>query len=147
MARKPGPGLPDVFAKPGGAPPRGTSIEDLPASASHPEEAAAEPAQVEAGADRGPVVSEADVTTDMPTEPPAPQTENSPPPPVSTHADRGVVRRSRFGDVPALVWGILVVSLSAPLWEGAVLSALGIRSPLEQVVAQDSAVWRSRTRD
>jgi len=30
MARKPPPTLPDVFARPGAAPSRGTAIEDLP---------------------------------------------------------------------------------------------------------------------
>ena len=39
MAQKPTVSLPDVFAKPGRAPSRGTPIEDLPASASMPEEA------------------------------------------------------------------------------------------------------------
>ncbi len=50
MPRKPVPGLPDVFAKPGGAPSRGTPIEDLPTfaddSAAHgarPGEPIAEP--------------------------------------------------------------------------------------------------------
>lgn len=38
MAQKPTASLPDVFAKPGRAPSRGTPIEDLPASATLPEE-------------------------------------------------------------------------------------------------------------
>ncbi len=41
MAQKPTVSLPDVFAKPGRAPSRGTPIEDLPASATMPEEAVA----------------------------------------------------------------------------------------------------------
>lgn len=41
MARRPGPGLPDVFARPGAAPDRGTPIEDLPQEAAPPEPAVA----------------------------------------------------------------------------------------------------------
>lgn len=142
MARRPGPGLPDVFAKPGGAPPRGTSIEDLPASASppeytepgHAEPAYAEPEQAEAwaaGADSGS------------TEPPPSQPEHTPAPPISPvaaspTAGSGLAPRSKFADVPPLVWAILVVSLSAPLWEGAVLSTFGIYSSSERIAAQDA---------
>lgn len=151
MARRPGPGLPDVFAKPGGAPPRGTSIEDLPASASPPEQT--EPGHVEpeqakawaADADSGSTtpVQAAGVATRMPTEPPPIQTEDTPAPPVSPTtaspaAGSGLATRSKFADVPPLVWAILVVSLSAPLWEGAVLSTFGIYSSSERVAAQDA---------
>ena len=37
MAKKPVHGLPDVFAKPGGAPARGTPIEDLPTDEANPD--------------------------------------------------------------------------------------------------------------
>ena len=105
MVRKAAPGLPDVFAKPGGAPQRGTSLEDLPTAAVLPEppgaSAAAAPAESVAPA-------------------------ASPPPPPS--------RR-----VPALVWVVLVISLTAPFWEGPVLAGLGIRTPSERAAAQNAA--------
>ena len=133
MARRPGPGLPDVFARPGGAPPRGTSIEDLPASASpaeYSEPSYTEPEQAAAWA------AGADIGS---TEPPPAQTEHTPAPPLSPTAGSGPAPRSKFADVPPLVWAILVVSLSAPLWEGAVLSIFGIHSSSERVAAQTAA--------
>jgi hypothetical protein len=38
--------------------------------------------------------------------------------------------------VPALVWVVLIASLTAPLWEGAALSSLGIHTPTERSAAR-----------
>ena len=199
MARKPVPALPDVFARPGGAPARGMSIEDLPGTAADriwPEAASTETPATEAGAtppDAHPFVAvpnsagpseavvdavsagatppQADTTEpDQPAPEPAPPiaalgpttTELPPPhdavppsappapppsvPPAAHIAAEPTGRRPLSGSVPAIVWVILVVSLTAPLWENPLLASLGVQGPAERsaersatVVAQDTA--------
>lgn len=65
MARKSTVKLPDVFAKPGQAPSRGTPIESLPREG-EPEPSAAEPVPAPAVAEPGPVAGAAPVTGDGP---------------------------------------------------------------------------------
>jgi len=110
MVRKAAAGLPDVFAKPGGAPQRGILLEDLPTTASAPE-------------------------SPIP-EAPAPTASAAPVEPIAAAATPASPPSNR---VPALVWAVLVISLTAPLWEGAVLAQLGIHTPAERAAAQNAA--------
>ncbi len=112
MARKPPPGLPDVFAKPGGAPTRGTAIEDLPAVQAEPEPAA------ESGA------GQAAAAETPPEPPPAEYRSDSEPPlvPAGPTASRIIV----------LVVLALLISLTAPFWENHLLAGIGIRTPVER---------------
>jgi hypothetical protein len=48
-------------------------------------------------------------------------------------------RGTGVGGIPGVVWGILIISLSAPLWEGAVLSSLGIQTQTNRIAAQNAA--------
>jgi len=121
MARKPPPGLPDVFARPGAATTRGTAIEDLPVTQAEPEPAAESsaaqapeyPAQGHvAAADTPPQQPQADYRPDS----------EPPPAPASPTASRIMV----------LVLLALLVSLTAPFWENHLLAGLGIRTPVER---------------
>ena len=96
------PALPDVFASAGAAPTRGTAIEDLPSTPDEPPRAHIEPAETE------PEPAEAEAVA-----PPSPGA-------ASTRAPL------------VLVVAALAVGLTAPLWEGPVLAALGIRTPIER---------------
>jgi hypothetical protein len=142
MAKKPAHGLPDVFAKPGGAPARGTPLEDLPTAEANPDahtpmaaDSAAAPPAGTAGA------------APLPSEPPriGPGASQARPIPAGLPAAadkpgrRTGIGRTGIGGVPGLVWGILIVSLSAPLWEGVVLPSLGIRTQAERLTAQNTA--------
>jgi hypothetical protein len=141
MAKKPAQGLPDVFAKPGGAPARGTPLEDLPPTAANTDaytsggsESALDPAAAPAGA------------VPPASEPPKPahQASQAAPGHAPTRARSSAAaakprRATGVGSVPGLVWAILIVSLSAPLWEGTALSSLGIRTQSERIAAQNAA--------
>ena len=116
MVRKPAPGLPDVFARPGGAPQRGTSLEDLPNTA------ISDPPAPEPPAPMSPAPMSPVPESPVPT-PPVPESRAQPP-------------SSR---VPALVWIVLVISLTAPLWEPPVLAGLDIPTPSERAAAQNAA--------
>ena len=105
MARKI-PALPDVFASAGAAPTRGTPIEDLPA----PDEPRAEAAAPEP----------------EPAEPTGPAGS-------STVPDTSPRPSIASKNAPLLlVVAALAVGLTAPLWEGPVLAALGVRTPVER---------------
>jgi hypothetical protein len=106
MARKP-PALPDVFAKPGAAPARGTAIEDLP-----------EPAEA---------------IEDLL---PPPEPEPAPPPAADPWRAPIATRQAaaRSGLVLAVV--ALAVALTAPFWEDYALEALGIRTPIGRAAEQ-----------
>jgi hypothetical protein len=128
MGRKPAPGLPDVFAKPGGAPARGTSIEDLP-------KAIEEPTWPEPPAWQPTVDSIAAETTSAP----PPRAPTAPAYPLATTPVAASAKRSALGGVPVVIWVLLIISLTAPLWEGSVLPALGIHSPGERAAARSIA--------
>jgi len=124
MARK-APALPDVFARPGAAPSRGTAIEDLPQP--DPElmtrepEPAVEPAP--------PAVSEPEPP------PPAPPAAAAPPLPAIEEFYQPAFEPRRAkpsGGNRALTLAVvaLLVSLSAPFWEDPLLSVLGLHTPL-----------------
>lgn len=129
MVKKPAPGLPDVFAKPGGAPARGTPIEDLPTEAPDVDT----PMAVASAPPGEPITGTEAPTSEAPTTP----SRVAAAPATPAHAATGW--RGGVRGIPAVVWGILIVSLTAPLWEGTVLSAFGVRSPGEQVAAQNAA--------
>ena len=106
MARKI-PALPDVFASAGAAPTRGTPIEDLPTTPDQPEEARETPGSSPGAGQEAPRVA------------PEPATPVRPAPVA--------------GSAPlVLVVAALSVGLTAPLWEGPVLTALGVRTPIER---------------
>lgn len=135
MAKKPVPGLPDVFAKPGGAPARGTPIEDLPTDEADSDQPLISTPVVEGTA------GSADATPSA-NEPPKIGREASQTAPIRTGPSIATGKPSQSASiraVPGLVWGILLVSLSAPLWEGAVLSSFGVRTPMERIAAQNAA--------
>lgn len=150
MARKPAPALPDVFARPGAAPSRGTAIEDLP--------------QIEP-----PATPEPDPQPEPRLEPelhkpPAPQPEPrpelvAPPPPPPTPPPTPAASappEPPFDDTYrpdsdarpappvsgrrayALAVAALVISLTAPFWEDAALSTLGIRTPVGRAAEQST---------
>lgn len=112
MARKP-PALPDVFARPGAAPARGTAIEDLP-----------QPADV---------VAEA-----APPPEPEPEPEPAPPPAAEPWRHPSETRQTPARGGLALAVVALAVALTAPFWEDGVLDALGIRTPLGRVAEQST---------
>lgn len=137
MARKPPPSLPDVFAKPGAAPPRGTPIEELPQEP---------PPQA--------VVPEAELLTEEPPSPPPPPPEEPKPKAVQPNDElyvppvRPAPVRGRGGVVLAAI--ALVVGLTTPFWEDSVLSLLGVRTPEGRAAEQSRlAVMRldQRTAD
>ena len=203
MPRKPVPGLPDVFAKPGGAPSRGTPIEDLPAfpteleghqapgadaagelvtstTAAATNAAIAEPiasaaeqpqapsSQSQSGPTHGAAASPAagptassaaaptaapDATAaKIPTKPQAGPPQAGPPQAGPTQAgptqagptqagptQAGPTQaKPARGGVPAIVWVVLVASLTAPLWEGTVLSGLGIHTQTARSAAANA---------
>jgi len=102
MARKP-PALPDVFAKAGAAPARGTAIEALP----QPVEAA-----------------------EKPPPPSEPEPEAAAPPVAETWDPPIEARRARARGGQALAVVALLVALTAPMWEDSALGTLGIRTPI-----------------
>jgi hypothetical protein len=119
MARRPGPALPDVFARPGAAPARGTPIEDLPQDAAPPEPVAEPP----------------------PPPPPAiePQPVRYQPPAAPVAAPRS----SAF----TLAIVALVISLTAPFWADYLLPIIGIRTTQSRIAEQDAlAVTRQQAR-
>jgi hypothetical protein len=128
MGRKPAPGLPDVFAKPGGAPARGTSIEDLPRAAEEP--MWPEPPMWQPAADS--------IAAETATAPP-PRAPTAPAYPAATEPAAAAGKRGPVGGVPVVVWVLLIVSITAPLWEGSVLPALGIHSPGDRAAARSIA--------
>jgi hypothetical protein len=142
MAKKPTPGLPDVFARPGDAPARGTPIEDLPANANdatapqYPgnDTAAYPPATEPSSANPGPMSAEpggAAATTSASPLPP-----HAPLPPGSAARTGESSGSGWIRGIPAVVWIILIVSVTAPLWGGFVRSGLGIHTPTDRTVAR-----------
>ena len=131
MARKPAPGLPDVFARPGAAPARGTPIEDLPQTVPLAETTSAPTPQLptnDGDEPRSPpepqAVPERLVEMHAPpvTEPPAtqrPPTPDQQPSPVTA---------ARGGNVLVLAIIALAVSLTASFWEDSLLSTIGVRT-------------------
>src|SRR4051794_34659749 len=117
MARKPPPALPDVFAKPGGAPPRGTPLEDLPQTA-EPE------AEI--------LVQEPEPERAAPPPPPPPpiiapvRAEPVPPRIEEPYVSRVQPQRAPRQRGVAIAIVALAVSLTAPFWEDSVLASLGI---------------------
>lgn len=150
MARKPAPALPDVFARPGAAPSRGTAIEDLP--------------QIEPPATPEPDPQPAPRLEPELHKPPAPQPEPRPelvappppppaPPPTPAASappeppfDDTYRPDSDARPAPpvsgrrayALAVAALVISLTAPFWEDAALSTLGIRTPVGRAAEQST---------
>jgi hypothetical protein len=154
MGRKPAPGLPDVFAKPGGAPARGISLEDLPTTADDKEahealeheapEADPIPEPIATASAAATSAAYATSGTSGSTPSPAPAPSHSPADPAhgptvaaAEAATTGEApgRRTR---VPAIVWVVLIASLTAPLWEGTVLSGLGIHTPSARSAARNT---------
>ncbi len=101
MARRPGPALPDVFARPGAAPARGTPIEDLPQDAAPPEPVA---------------------------EPPPPPPPAIEPQPVRYQTARRPGCRAPEVAPSPLAIVALVISLTAPFWADYLLPIIGIRT-------------------
>src|SRR5579871_2504665 len=115
MARKPAPGLPDVFASPGAAPSRGAAIEDLPD----------QPAGVLDRPEPGP--SPPPASAHLVPQPIIPAAAAIQPPPPARQ-----LRQHAF----AIAVVALVISLSAPVWEGPVLGILGLHNATEQTAQQ-----------
>lgn len=165
MARKPPPSLPDVFAKPGAAPSRGTAIEDLPqvvevappppvSEPEPPPRAVAQPAPMPPTSSPPPVPAPATIVQPdpeprqpPPLEPPRivvqPQPEPSPfpAPPVAESWPAPAAApppASRRGMVLATV--AVAVALTTPFWEDSVLSILGIRTPAGRATEQATLV-------
>ena len=138
MAKKPVQGLPDVFAKPGGAPARGTPIEDLPTTAANTDAYTPVGSGPAVDTAAGPADAGASITAPPTPGPGAAQAPPRPARPAAAAAARPG-RGAGLGAVPNLVWVILIVSLSAPLWEGPLLSGLGIRTQAERIAAQNAA--------
>jgi hypothetical protein len=133
MARKP-PALPDVFARPGAAPSRGTAIEDLPQPAPEPKREP-EPAAIAPPPPPPPAAKLPEPPIEEPYRPPV-ATKPTPP------------RFARRAYAVAVI--ALAVSLTAPFWEDAVVSVLGIRTPVGRAAEQSTlAVLRQdrRTED
>ncbi len=118
MARKPPPSLPDVFAKPGAAPPRGTPIEELPQIAEPEAEAVIHEPEPEP--EPPPPPSPPPLAVAEPVPPPVLEPSYSAPPSRPTRKQGGIV----------LAILAIIVSLTAPFWEDSALSLLGIRTPI-----------------
>lgn len=162
MARKPPPSLPDVFAKPGAAPSRGTPIEDLPQVV---EERRPPPPLVVEEAPAAPQVAEK--LPSPPPEPPRVVVEPPPPPTVEPPlphpplpAPRPAAADEFYRPPPppaqpswrgrSLAILALAVALTTPFWEDALLATFGIRTPSRQAAEQSTiAVLRQdrRTED
>jgi hypothetical protein len=155
MARK-SPALPDVFARPGAAPSRGTAIEDLPViePVVAPEPEPPPPPESVALPPPPKPPSPAAATIAPPPPPPAASVAPRPPPPadepyrppVRTQPTPGPSGRRAY----LLAVIAVVVSLTSPFWEDAVLSMLGIRTPVGRAAEQSTlAVLRQdrRTED
>jgi hypothetical protein len=120
MARKPPP-LPDVFAKPGGAPSRGTPIEDLP-----------QPDGTVALQERPPPEAPPPPPPPLPPELPEPPVSAQPAPPPDDEPYVPPPPRPRAapgGRAFSLAVIAVAISLTAPFWEDAVLSVLGAHTP------------------
>ncbi len=130
MARKPAAALPDVFAKPGNAPGRGTAIEDLPQPPPDPPPPPPPPEPEPAVAvhvpEPEPVASPPPL---LPAEPQDgdPWTDGVTPPPAPASGRRAV----------AIAVIAIVVAVTAPYWEGALLSLADIRTPVERLAEQN----------
>lgn len=168
MARKPPPSLPDVFAKPGAAPSRGTAIEDLPKVVEEPRPPPAPPAQIVEEAPAPPRAVE-----EPPPAPPRVIAEPAPAPPLPPPGAAGPPPLSPRPSVPepaaadafyrppsqppqpswrgrSLAILAIAVALTAPFWEDAVLATFGIRTPARRAAEQSTiAVLRQdrRTED
>ncbi len=141
MTRKPTFGLPDVFAKPGGAPARGTAIEDLPDHAADPAADAAshdwlatEPVGAAFGA----------TATPAPPPPPPPAAPYQAATAPSRKPAAKSAPRARLAGVPRIVWFILLASLTAPLWESSLLSGIGISTPDQRIEARGIEAQRQQ---
>ena len=156
MARKPAPGLPDVFARPGAAPSRGTAIEDLPQiepPATPEPEPRPEP-RLEPELQTPPVPPQPEPRTERvappppapPAPPPAAAASAPPEPPPEPPFDDTYRPDSDARPTPpasgrrayALAVVALVISLTAPFWEDAALSTLGIRTPVGRAAEQST---------
>jgi len=160
MAHKPTASLPDVFAKPGAAPARGTPIEQLPTGHAEPAPAAAEPSPV-ARADEPvkadpvqaapikpePIQAEpaqpepakieaAKTEAPKPAPAPAPQRPSSPPPPPMMAADPPPPPARGSAWTMAVV--ALVVSLTSPLWFDSVISVFGMSTSVSRAQQEDA---------
>lgn len=138
MARKPSPSLPDVFAKPGTAPPRGPALEDLP-QPPEPEPMAAAPE---------PVVEPEPPPAAPPPPTPAPVVNVEPEPQQTDEFYEAPPPRQpvgRRGMVLAMV--AIAIALTTPFWEDSLLSLVGIRTPIGRAVEQSTlAVMRQDAR-
>lgn len=165
MARKPPPSLPDVFAKPGAAPSRGTAIEDLPlviddSSPLEPPQVVTAPKPLPMPAKPVPVARAPEPPPAAPEPPPvmtvpgpfvAPEAVPPSPPPATQESDHAPAEP---GTAPspttrgmALAVVALAVALTVPFWEEPVLSALGIRTPVGRAAEQSTlAVLRQERR-
>ena len=128
MARKPAPGLPDVFARPGAAPARGTPIEDLPQTAPPSQTTSTPIPQLP------PEVAKVSEPR-LPPEPrpvPEPVAETRAPPvtepPVTPDWQPVRAPVARSGSALTIAIIALVASLTAPFWEDSLLSTIGIRT-------------------
>jgi hypothetical protein len=152
MARKPAPALPDVFARPGAAPSRGTAIEDLPqiepAATPEPEplpEPRLEP-ELRTPPAPPPEPRPELVAPPPPSPPPAPPptaADSAPPEPPfdDTYRPDSETRQAPLASgrrAYALAMAALVISLTAPFWEDAALSILGIRTPVGRAAEQST---------
>jgi hypothetical protein len=131
VAPKPKAGLPDVFAKPGDAPVRGTPIEDLPPTSETTavsDEQGATPVTAMAGEPASSPAPEMAQVTGAHTQ--------APPIPPTGHAGS-----SRQGTATLVFASVaLVVSLTAPFWEGTVLASVGINTPAMTMSEQVAVV-------
>ena len=150
MAQKPTASLPDIFAKPGAAPARGTPIEDLPREDAP--QATVDPVEVEvpvvvvAPPEPAPVVApvvEAQAAPPPPPVAPLPSPIQEPivtAQPSPTHMPDVAPRSSAASGSTAWSFAVaaLAISLTAPVWQGPLYRAFGLSLPLDQTVLEDS---------
>ena len=131
MARRPSAALPDVFAKPGNAPARGTSIEDLPTS----------------GHAATSFLAEEDRPPTPPEPPPAPLHMLPPPrldpPPLPDRPLPPDRLPPLAGAARTIAFIALAVALTAPFWEGPLLASINLRTP-DTIKVEQTALTAER---
>ncbi len=143
MAQKPTTSLPDVFARPGAAPARGTPIEELPMGGAEPaaavrvepepaavEPAKPEPAKVEAVKPEPAPLPQAPL---RPAAPPPPRPA-APPPVMAADPPNPPARGSAW----TIAVVALAVSLTSPLWFDSVVSVFGITTSVSRAQQEDA---------